>query len=434
MIMQLFLQSLVHILLSTASARSFRGAASARSLSLFDNDNSRIIGGRETTKGRYTYAVSLQDDVGSICGGSLIAPDVVLSAAHCQGVVSHVVIGRHDLDETNGDVVTVDREISHPAYDADSTNNDFLLLFLDRPTTANVEIVDSAVTVMGWGDTTADDTIATSDVLRFVEVNVMSNADCDASKGTIDGFNDSYNGRITDQMMCAKDIHQDSCQGDSGGPLVILGDEADGGSDVLVGVVSWGIGCANANFPGVYARVSAQYDWIRNEVCKRSTNPPVSFRCEDFNQAIEPQSTLEGWKTIIGEDFKTGYGFFPQSARSVVHYKFAKDRVGVIRMKSDDASFYSSSIGIDSTSIQVSFSVNFPRIAETDYFCLDYSLNDGSSWTEKRCWNVADSFESEVWYSTSEVFESDSAESLMIRFRSSGDWLLDQVEILGTIS
>jgi trypsin len=340
----------------------------------------------------------------------------------------------------------VDREIPQPEYDPDTTNNNFLLLFLDRPTMANVETVkvnsnpsvpkvDSPVTVMGWGDTTAeDDTTVTSNVLRYVEVNVISSADCNASEGTIDGLNDSYNGQITDKMICAKDSNQDSCQGDSGGPLVILGNEADGASDILVGVVSWGIGCANANFPGVYARVSAQYDWIRKEVRKRSSNPPVAFGCEDLNQSTEPtdhQSTLEGRRAIIGEDFKTGYGLFQQSARSAVHYKFANDRVGVIRMKNNDASLYSSSIDVDSTSIRVSVSVNCHRIVESDNFCLDYSLNDGSSWTEQKCWYVADGFEPDVWYSKSEVFESNSAESLMIRFRGSGDWLLDQVEILG---
>ena len=68
-----------------------------------------------------------------------------------------------------------------------------------------------------------------------------------------------------------------SCaQGDSGGPLVVKG---SGNNDLQVGVVSWGIGCASRDFPGVYARVSSAYNWIRKEVCANSRDPPDSFDC-----------------------------------------------------------------------------------------------------------------------------------------------------------
>ena len=73
---------------------------------------------------------------------------------------------------------------------------------------------------MGWGDTTADDyTQELADELKSVTVNVMSNSDCDASSGSINGWSDSYEGQITDNMLCARDNGEDSCQGDSGGPL-----------------------------------------------------------------------------------------------------------------------------------------------------------------------------------------------------------------------
>ena len=124
-------------------------------------------------------------------------------------------------------------------------------------------------TVQGWGDTDIRDHVSTlSDVLMTVDVKVMSNRDCDDSEGYINGSKDDYNGEITSNMLCANDVanREDSCQGDSGGPLVQ--------GDTLVGVVSWGIGCATKEFPGVYARVSSAYPWIEDEVCGNSKYKP----------------------------------------------------------------------------------------------------------------------------------------------------------------
>jgi trypsin len=95
-----------------------------------EEKSTRVIGGRESTEGRYSYAVSLADDLGSFCGASLIAPDIVLSAAHCAGGDYHVIIGRHDLDVDDGDEVEIKKEIVHPRYDTYTTDNDFMVLVL----------------------------------------------------------------------------------------------------------------------------------------------------------------------------------------------------------------------------------------------------------------------------------------------------------------
>jgi secreted trypsin-like serine protease len=116
---------------------------------------------------RYTYLIRRPKIKASQCccvitlGGSLIAKDVVLSAAHCAGVSYEVVIGRYDLDSGDGDVVQKEREVPHPKYNPSSTDNDFNLIFLTRKTTADVPIVKlnkeksvpsatDAVEVMGW--------------------------------------------------------------------------------------------------------------------------------------------------------------------------------------------------------------------------------------------------------------------------------------------
>jgi len=179
-----------------------------------------------------------------------------------------------------GQVIEVVEEIVHPSYNDWTTDNDFMLLRLRYPADTQYDIitpnsshsrpsVGSKVDVMGWGDTHISDRVEQlSDVLMTVDVKVMSNSDCDDSEGYIDGAYGNYHGQITSNMLCANDFanREDSCQGDSGGPLVQ--------GDSLVGVVSWGIGCASNHFPGVYARVSKAYNWIENEVCRNSRYKP----------------------------------------------------------------------------------------------------------------------------------------------------------------
>ena len=191
------------------------------------------------------------------------------------------------LYSNDGVAIPMRKEVPHPQYDPKTTDNDFMVIFLERPVPAvgdNFELVKlnknparpyvgQSVRVMGWGDTDIRDSVSDlSDVLMKVDVNVISNSVCDASEGKEGGWYDTYEDQITENMLCARvdGGGQDSCQGDSGGPLVIKGGTATNSQDIQVGVVSWGVGCASANFPGVYARVSRQYDWIEREVCKGS--------------------------------------------------------------------------------------------------------------------------------------------------------------------
>ncbi|KAL7476501.1 hypothetical protein ACHAW6_002358 [Cyclotella cf. meneghiniana] len=282
-----------------------------------ENDASRIIGGIEAQILRYQYAVSLQNmSTGSrICGGSLIAPDIVLTAAHCQGDFNTAVIGRHNLSSSEGESIPIKMAFSHAEYNDTTEDNDLMLVLLEWPTTLDLPFVKvntdvdrprvgESVTAIGWGDMTIDYvTEITPDVLMSVDIHVISNEACANSSGiyvvqaNISGtiltytVNASYSMRITDNMLCAADIGQDSCQGDSGGPLVIQGSNGDGTDDVLVGVVSWGEGCGLPDFPGVYARISPLYAWINNVVCSQSSNPPVDFVCGGISNTPSPMPT-----------------------------------------------------------------------------------------------------------------------------------------------
>jgi trypsin len=271
------------------------------------NDNARIINGVEATPREYSFAASLQDGGNHFCGGSLIAKNVVLTAAHCQGGSYRVALGRHDLDTNKGQVIGMKEEVPHPQYDAANTDLDFMLVFLQGEATLNrdvglVKLNDNAsvprvrddVTVMGWGDTDITSASQLSDVLIKAEVSVISNTECGASS---DG-RDSYKGQITKNMLCAKADQRDSCQGDSGGPLV----SSDGEQ---IGVVSWGIGCASPDFPGVYAKVSEAYDWIERTICSESRQTAIDagFNCDNTSfSASAPDPISPSWDDDYWDD------------------------------------------------------------------------------------------------------------------------------------
>jgi trypsin len=273
----------------------------------------RIIGGGETQPTRYPFTVSLQN-VQHFCGGTLIASDVVLTAAHCTIIDFSevtVVIGSHTVDGKTSmgnevEKLGVTRVYTHPEYNALTNNYDFALIFLDTPTTSNVKYArlnDDAqvpstadtLTAIGWGDTSAGEGYDYSNILMEVDVDYMENEDCDASSDS----QDSYKGMIFDAMLCASRPGKDGCQGDSGGPIIIKGSDAS--QDVQVGIASWGYGCASPDFPGVYSRVSVGYKWIRNRVCRRSLDPPEWFDCWEKKTMSYRFAYNKNGKRIKGE-------------------------------------------------------------------------------------------------------------------------------------
>jgi len=283
----------------------------------------RIINGFEVAEQRYPYTVSLQQYREHFCGGALIASDVVITAGHCNGAISlggveyTAVIGRHNIHHIwKGRNVQIKKEIRHPGYVEDTVDNDFNLVIL-RKEVKNVPLIrlntdpnvpagptnpndlGDPMTVVGWGDINPDEEgVEASDVLMETEVYAMTNEKCEEAEGMVDTMYGpiltNLKGGITENMLCARADNTDACQGDSGGPLIKKGNAPDGSEDYLVGIVSWGLGCADEAFPGVYSRISAQYDWIRTHVCDLSMNPPDWFNCEGESVVEDNEETVTG--------------------------------------------------------------------------------------------------------------------------------------------
>lgn len=237
----------------------------------------RIVGGLEAAIDNFPWAaaIALQRLDGSLfqfCGGSLIAPDWVLTAAHCKvSSGDKVILGRQDLTTDEGTVHDVEFAINHRDYNPDTQENDISLVKLATSSgQAPVGIVDAAdtnakpddpSTVIGWGRLAEG--AQTSNTLQEVEIPIVTNATCQDGYAS-DGID------IAATMLCAglEAGQRDSCQGDSGGPLMVRATAGDPWEQA--GVVSFGIGCARPGKFGVYTRVSQYRGWL--EACQ--ANPP----------------------------------------------------------------------------------------------------------------------------------------------------------------
>jgi len=244
------------------------------------NAAGRIVGGQEVNpRHKLPYQVYVQSCFGRSCyscGGTLINKRYVITAMHCvksgNSVASSVTIaiGEHNINQAietqTAQTIRATNIVMRDDYDENAVDNDIAILKLASDVTFNDNVVPACLptnadltyagqdaVVSGWGTTRSGG--STSAVLKETTVRITQQSDSTCTK---------YANILADSAikMCAYKQGTDSCQGDSGGPLVVTED----GRNTLVGVVSYGQGCATTGYAGVYARVTNYLDWINSNV------------------------------------------------------------------------------------------------------------------------------------------------------------------------
>uniref|UniRef100_D9HQ22 limulus clotting factor C n=1 Tax=Heliconius erato TaxID=33431 RepID=D9HQ22_HELEA len=227
----------------------------------------RIVGGRRVEPHSFPWTVAILKDNRVHCGAALITDRHLLSAGHCfrwDDIRTMIaLLGLDNLDDLrNVEQRTISNAIIHQDFASTAVRdeNDIAIARLSSSVQFNSVIIPVCLpmpgenfggrvgTIVGWGRVGVDK--PSSKYLMKALLNILSDTEC---------MNSKLSAHLKPMMMCAFSKGKDGCQGDSGGPLVVF---ENTGRYVQAGVVSWGIGCADPRYPGVYTKVSDYIPWI----------------------------------------------------------------------------------------------------------------------------------------------------------------------------
>lgn len=276
----------------------------------------KIVNGSMAPTNKYNWFARVASE-NYLCGGSLISSEWILTAAHCviesTESPSAFDVGMYcENDDNCGqpiERIRVSKRIVHPNYDDYYLDNDFALIKLSSASSITPVSIDDGsfsplypnfqpnLWAIGMGTTYfGGGTESLPTALQHVELKYISNTSCKNDYG----YSSSD---ITSNMMCAADFEngsaQDACSGDSGGPLY------DSENNVLVGVVSWGYKCAEPDYPGVYSRISSQFDWIKETVCNDHSEDTLPDWCpkDEVSSSPTTESCEKSSLTLVADEY-----------------------------------------------------------------------------------------------------------------------------------
>jgi len=240
-----------------------------------------VVGGDKTDVNEYPWMVALYKRGRTLpsCGGSLINSLWIVTAGHCHDPsfpLDIAVLGEHDVKVETETMIKIERtvvyKIKHEEYDSNTLKNDIALFKMDSPVNTDIylpvcmpphgaEYENKKAWVTGWGTTSENGDQAT--VLQELELAIVSDSACYSA---MTGALGTYWGQTfaAEQICAGGERGKDACQGDSGGPFVYNNDSVF----ELIGVVSWGLGCARPGVYGVYSEVDHYLPWIAETIAR----------------------------------------------------------------------------------------------------------------------------------------------------------------------
>lgn len=288
--------------LAFSDAGNLRSSGRASSTTTTDSEQASrklIINGDDARSDRYPWIVRYSYD-NTLCGGSLIAPDLVLTAAHCfknNQLLGEAQVGRYNLGSGSERFQGLDvtERFAHGRYRHGgrfNPANDIAILKLSGsvsgidpvklnfdaafPSSANDELK-----MLGWG-TSSSTVMAREDILQEAETHYVPFEQCAVARDPNSGYLYGYSTQRTvvgDDWLCTQNDDAASCKGDSGGPI-ITPRASSSEQDVLVGVISSSLGgCENQYLPQINQRISHHAEWIKEIGCEASSNPPAEWGC-----------------------------------------------------------------------------------------------------------------------------------------------------------
>lgn len=283
--------------------------------------SSRIVGGVASNVLRYPFIITIFANQQYKCGGTIISPEFILTAAHCvhDNLEYYVSVFHENTQPRNSchEIIDIDDIYIHENYNQLNKTNDIAIIKLSKSPTCHIDYPklsdfvndqNNLAYILGYG-IIRPNKIEISE-LNIGQVYIQNNTFC-RQRWTINSNHSLVN---TEKSLCAYSPVSDTCQGDSGGPLLIWNNTVP----ILYGITSFGAKCLDPYFPGVYTRVSFYNDWISEKIINCASDMCLPYSIDTMHRTTMVPENLMCQLNISDIEFETDYEKFTTNYKTII--------------------------------------------------------------------------------------------------------------------